>query len=79
MEGIIFVIAIVMLVVDYFIAKKFEEIAIMKGHNSKCYFWYSFLLGPVGFAMVIALPDRNQVVTPTPAKNAFEHNELPEL
>lgn len=79
MEGIIFVIALVMLAVDYFAAKKFEEIAIMKGHNDKSYFWYSFLLGPIGFAMVIALPDRNQKTEEVPAKDTFDNNALPEL
>ena len=41
----------------YRIAKEFERIAIMKGHTEKRFFWYSFLLGAIGWAMVIALPE----------------------
>jgi hypothetical protein len=55
--GFLTVIAIIIaLAVDYFIAIKFAEIAEMKGHYDGCYFWFTFLLGPVGMLMVIALP-----------------------
>lgn len=30
-----------------------------KGHSNRKYFWWCFWLGFVGWAMVIALPDRN--------------------
>ena len=38
-------------------AKRFQEIADMKGHNGEDYFWwwFGFLCG---WAMVMALPDR---------------------
>ena len=39
-------------------ASEFKSIAEMKGHSSSKYFWYSFLFGPAGWCMVIALPDR---------------------
>lgn len=46
------------LVIAFFvlIARKFASIAEMKGHQG--YFWWCLLLGVVGWAMVIALPDR---------------------
>lgn len=48
---------IVCVVIDYFIAKEFESIADNKGIYARPYFWWSFLLGFVGWCMVIALPD----------------------
>ena len=48
---------IIVIVIEGFVAFKFEEIAKMKGHKE--YFWWCFWLGPVGWMMVIALPDRN--------------------
>ncbi|MBQ3275547.1 MAG: hypothetical protein IJH47_00630 [Oscillospiraceae bacterium] len=51
------VVALIYLV--YRIAKEFERIARIKGHTEKRFFWYSFFLGVVGWAMVIALPDRS--------------------
>ena len=50
---------IIALVIDYVIAKKFEEIAEMKGHEGSTYFWFTFLFGLVGMLMVIALPNKN--------------------
>lgn len=55
----------------YFVAKEFDRIAAMKGHNDRRYFWWTFLFGIVGMLMVIALPDlrkesRQTDVQPTP-------------
>ena len=58
MEAVIFIAAIVALEVAYFIGKEFEYIAKEKGYTSKKYFWWTFLLTPIGISMVIALPDR---------------------
>ena len=49
---------VVAIFVNIYIATEFQNIAMMKGHNSKKYFWIPFLLGVVGYLMVIALPDR---------------------
>lgn len=68
--------AIVILLFWYFIGKEFERIAQLKGHFEKRYFWCSFLLGPIGMLMVIALPDRGNVVEPTKAQAV---DELPDL
>ena len=55
---------VIALVSDYFIAKKFEEIAEMKGHYGSTYFWYTFVFGMVGMLMVIALPAIKKEETP---------------
>ena len=48
---------IVAIVIDYIIAKKFEEIAEMKGHEGSTYFWFTFIFGFIGMLMVVALPN----------------------
>ncbi len=62
-------------VIDWFVAKRFDEIAQMKGQPPKKYFWWCFWLGMIGWAMVIALPDRVGVTQ----KNAGSSDDLPEL
>ena len=57
MEYII-IFLIIFFAISAFVAMKFEAIANMKGHTG--YFWWCFWLGAIGWAMVIALPDRNQ-------------------
>ena len=64
------------LIIDYLIAKKFEEIAEMKGHIGSTYFWYTFIFGLVGMLMVIALPvktkeENHKVTTLPPQKDIF--------
>lgn len=49
---------IVGLIVNGIAAIEFESIAAMKGY--KGYFWWCFLLGIIGWLMVIALPDRGK-------------------
>jgi hypothetical protein len=54
-----FVIGLIIgLLVLFFAAGEFREIAEKKGHEGKKYFWWTFLTGFVGMLMVIALPDR---------------------
>ena len=36
----------------------FRDIAEMKGHHERKYFWWCLLCGFAGWTMVIALPDR---------------------
>jgi hypothetical protein len=67
------IIPLVLLVIDWFAAKQFDEIARMKGHTNSKYFWWCFWLGVFGWAMVIALPDRGAAQIKAPS------NELPEL
>lgn len=47
------------LVIDCLIAEKFYSIAGMKGHNERCYFWWSVIFPLAGWMMVIALPNLN--------------------
>ena len=49
---------IVALVLFYACANAFYEIACMKGHDEKKYFWWTFFIPLLGALMVIALPDR---------------------
>ncbi len=91
---IIFVYLIALAVVMIFnwgIADTFERIANLKGHSG--YKGWCFWLGAIGWAMVIALPDRKnsnqmeqlskqieQLSTKQPLPNAHEpDDELPEL
>lgn len=71
----IFVVIVVIFVINCFAAEQFSEIASMKGHLNKKYFWWCFWLGIVGWAMVIALPDRANISS----KVAIDVDELPEL
>ena len=50
--------AIVVILLAYAVATEFERIAEMKGYSKRRYFWWSFLLPPLGYAMVLSLPDR---------------------
>lgn len=61
-------------VLAYFVGKEFESIAAMKGHCGRKYFWWTFLTGAIGIAMIIALPDCSGNST-----GAVEVNDLPEI
>ena len=50
------VIVVAVLVINAKVSAEFETIAEEKGHDG--YFWWCFAFGPIGWAMVIALPDR---------------------
>ena len=59
MEWYVWLIIVIGYIINAFLADVFEKIAVDKGcTNSKLYFWLSFLFGPVGWAAVIALPDK---------------------
>lgn len=47
--------------INCIIAKNFQNIATLKGFNNKKYFWFCFWLGVVGYFMVIALPNNNNI------------------
>ena len=76
MSGVIILGAIVLLVIDYFVANSFQSVANEKGFESKLYFWLTFLLGIVGMLLVIALPDRGNTVERTMTQAV---DELPDL
>jgi len=50
---------IILIAIQYNIAKVFQQIAEAKYFEGKPYFYWTFFLGIVGMLMVIALPDRN--------------------
>lgn len=51
---------VILIVLAYFIAKWFYEVAQEKGYHDKKYFWICFWLAGVGIPLVIALPDRGK-------------------
>ena len=63
---------IIALIIDYVIAKKFADIAEMKGHEGNTYFWFTFLLGVVGMLMVIALPVETKNENDNTAKDIWK-------
>ena len=70
---ILYLIALGLLIwLDWYIAKQFEEAAQKKGYTQKKYFWMCFLLGAVGYLLVIALPDRGNT-------QQAASDELPDL
>lgn len=54
----LFLIVAAVLAIDWFGAKAMYDIAVMKGHPEKKYFWWCFWMAMLGYLMVIALPDR---------------------
>ena len=67
-------ICLVVLVLDYFVAREFYLAAAMKGWASKKYFFFAFFLTVIGYLLVVALPDRGSV-----SAGSFESRDLPEL
>lgn len=72
------------LAVDYYIAKEFVLIAQNKGYSdTKKYFWWTFVIFPVGAAMVIALPDlKARPISQNTEQSRIEkarRDELPDL
>lgn len=66
-----------------FVAREFQSIAALKGHDEMKYFWWTFLLGPVGMMMVIALPQQIHIpaapIVQTPSKETPPSDELPDI
>ena len=60
MGTLIILAAIGVIILWVFIALEFKGIAEMKGHDSMRYFWWTFILGPIGMLMVIALPQETK-------------------
>ncbi len=62
------IILILLLLLNYYIAKQFQSIARDKGYIEDKYFHLCFWLGLVGYLMVIALPTREKERTSTSYK-----------
>lgn len=58
MGFLIFLASIILLIIQYLVAKEFYNVAVAKGYTETKYLWISFLLGMVGYLLVIALPVR---------------------
>lgn len=58
--------------IDWYLAKQFYEAAQAKGYRSRKYLWISFLVGIIGYLLVIALPDRGNT-------QQAASDELPDL
>ncbi len=57
--SVVVILYLASLVINIIVGLKFQDIAQMKGHDGRGYFWWVLFLGPIGMLMVIALPDRN--------------------
>ena len=69
--------SILLLWIAYLIANEFYKVAQEKGYSEKKYLWLPFLLGVIGFLLVIALPDRGN--TSHHASIVEANDELPDL
>ena len=65
---------IVALVLFYACANAFYEIACMKGHDERTYFWWTFFVPLLGALMVIALPDRQKESKKPQVTHSFYHD-----
>lgn len=79
-------VCLLMLFIYWFSAYEFRDIAELKGYDGGKYFWWCFLTGVIGWAMVIALPDRKSKDLTVGSKESVAENkvlktvnELPEL
>ena len=61
MNGLLVLGALAYLVLWYFIAVEFRRIAAVKGHDEARYFWWTYLVGPIGMLMVVALPNVSRI------------------
>ena len=59
--GTVISMAFLMFSVNGFVAFEFSDVAEDKGYTGAKYFWYAFLLGCIGYLLVIALPDRGKI------------------
>ncbi len=87
MEALIILGSIVVIVIWVCVAHEFRSIAAMKGHDEAKYFWWTFLMGPVGMLMVVALPQEIKIKIPAapapivqaPPAKAPLSDELPDI
>lgn len=66
------IVCVALLILYWFVAKWFFEVAEAKGYHNKKYFWICFWLSFIGYLLVIALPDRGN-------SQQAANDELPDL
>lgn len=71
-----YLIAIVAIILELYLASLFYEVACEKGHKEKRYFWIPAIFGIVGYLLVVALPDRKNI-TEKPAEPLIKVVETP--
>ncbi|MBQ8556340.1 MAG: hypothetical protein IJ438_10790 [Clostridia bacterium] len=49
---------VIIVIVFKYLAECFYDVAKIKGHSDRKYFWICFIFGIFGYLLVIALPDR---------------------
>lgn len=79
MGVLLFLLSIAIIVLIYFIAKVFQEIAADKGYNDTKYFWWTFWVTPVGISMVLALPDKKAAAQRDKMISLLESIQDPEI
>ena len=60
--GFIIVALLIIIPINFLIANEFYRIATWKGYSEKKYLWLPFLLGIIGYLLVIALPYENKPI-----------------
>lgn len=73
------VVSVLLLVLSYFIAKCFAEIAEEKGYYDNKYFWICFLLNLPGWLLVVALPDKNIRQAIEDSRTTISSNEVSQM
>lgn len=61
------------LILDYYLAGLFYFLGVDKGYNARVYLWLAYLLPPVGYLLIVAMPDRGGNTA------AILPDELPDL
>ena len=72
MSGVIFIVSVIVLIIQFVLAGEFYSIANDKGYDNQKYLWYCFLFGIAGYLMVIALPKKEKIAKAS-------NDELPEI
>ena len=76
LAGLVFLIAVIVLIINFALGNEFQKIAESKGYNdSKKYLWITFFFGIVGMLLVVALPDLYCRNCETPSTNTVEKDE----
>lgn len=76
---LIVVISVIALAVLFYLANEFYKVAKEKGYYEKKYLWIAFLFSIIGYLLIIALPDRNQIKKEVSTNKTSEKQKSPDL